>query len=781
MAQNQRQPGLFGPLDKSPAPLVDARNAHIVRVAFENGADQLFDYAVPKTLTELLQPGHRLRLPFGKGNRSQIAFAVEFPQTTSVRHLKTITEIVDLEPLINPRLMQLARWMSQYYCAPLGTVLSAMVPAAVKYQVGVKKNHYVRLTEKALRRLRTEEKIKLSPKGRAVLDLLFNHSPAHPSAMALNEVTSKLNCTRAPITTLARAGLIEITQKLQLPAPESPLLAPAEPESLPHPQLNPDQQKALETAQILIDQHDFHALVLHGVTGSGKTEIYMRCIDKVLRRGKQALVLVPEIALTPQTVERFLARFGRVVVLHSGLTNRLRHQHWRWIAQGRVQVVVGARSAVFAPLPDLGLIVVDEEHEPGYKQDNTPRYHARDVAVKLAQMIGITIILGSATPSLESFHNCRTRPHYRLLSLPRRVRNLPLPPVHLVDMRQEIKEQKGPHLFSRTLEYEISRTLAQKKQTILLLNRRGYSSFIFCPSCSFVLTCPDCDVSLTYHKTQRALEPAPRRWVMCHYCSHKSQVPPSCPLCARKLVLIGPGTQQAQEELCRKFPHARICRVDSDSMKPDKYHQVLNDFGAGNIDILLGTQMIGKGLDYPNVKLVGVLNADTSLALPDFRSSERTFQLIAQVAGRCGRASPDSTVIVQSLLPHEPSVRLACKHDYLNFARHEMLIRQRCSLPPYQRLARIIMRHQKLQKLQISAQQLRTEIDRLLTPMNLPLKIRGPLPCSLARLETYYRFQIILQAPDPDPIQQLLAQLRRVYLPTINVPTFVDVDPINLM
>jgi primosomal protein N' (replication factor Y) len=828
MAQAQRQSGLFGPLDESTTSLVDAGAAQLVRVAFEKGADRLFDYAVPASVSDQLQPGQRVWVPFGKGNRAQIAFAVDFPQATDVERVKTITEIIDPAPLINQRLMQLARWMSQYYCASLGAVLSAMVPAAVKFQVGMQKKNYVRLTEKALDLQRREEKIKLSPKGRAVIDYLISiccgkqkstMSPPQKrgssdskvvfpfdnmdsrvrgndnghfsqqevisnctdstTKIALKDLTAKLKCSRAPINTLARAGLVEITQKSELEAPEFVSAEPAE--EVPDFELNSDQQKALTEAENLIAEQNFQALLLHGVTGSGKTEIYIRCIEKVLQSGRQALVLVPEIALTPQTVRRFRRRFGRVAVLHSGMTNRQRHQHWRGIAQGQAQVVVGARSAVFAPLPDLGLIVVDEEHEPSYKQDNTPRYHGRDVAIKLAQMSGITIILGSATPSLESFYNCRTKEHYHLLSLPRRVRNLPLPPVHLVDMHAELQERKGRHLLGRTLEHEINRTLAEKKQTILLLNRRGHSSYIFCNSCNFVLTCPDCDVSLTYHKTQRQFDSSPRRWVMCHYCSHKCQVPESCPLCSRKLMLIGPGTQQAEEELTRKFPTARACRVDSDSMKSDKYYRVLNDFGAGEIDILFGTQMIGKGLDFPNVKLVGVINADTSLALPDFRSSERTFQLIAQVAGRCGRASPDSTVIVQSYLPAEPAVQLACKHDYLSFARHELLIRQRCPLPPFQRMARVIMRHQKLQKLEATAQQLRAEIDRVLASMNLPLKIRGPFPCPIARLETYYRFQIILQAASADPIQQLLAQLRRDYLPTINVPTFVDVDPINLM
>jgi len=467
--------------------------------------------------------------------------------------------------------------------------------------------------------------------------------------------------------------------------------------------------------------------------------------------------------------------------MHSGLTGAQRHQQWRWIAAGRAQVVVGARSAIFAALPNLGIIVVDEEHESSYKQDNTPRYHARDVAVKLAQRKNLSVILGSATPCLESLHNCQTKSHYHLLSLPRRVLKLPLPPVQVVDMREELMERKGNPLLSRSLEHQLAQCLRRDRQAILLLNRRGHSSFIFCPSCRYVLNCPHCDVSLTCHKTQRQFDTSQRVWVMCHYCTHRSQLPTHCPVCAKKLRLIGPGTQQAEQEVKRKFPKAQVVRVDSDSMKPDMYNQVMTDFGAGEIDILLGTQMIGKGLDFPNVALVGVLNADTALSIPDFRSSERTFQLIAQVAGRCGRTSPDSNVIVQTYLPEEPAVQLACRHDYYEFARRELMIRQSHQVPPFARLARIILRDKKLEKVESAGQQLRKDIDFLVEKRKLNIKVRGPVPAALARLEGYHRQQILLQSQTADPIQNVFFELRKTFLKTIAVHTVVDIDPMNLM
>lgn len=782
MVSKEQTMDLFGQPDSlaHTQPTVSAKEVRLVRVAFETGGDNLYDYAIIDSMIANLVIGQRVKAPFGKKNRLQIGFCISFPEVSDVQKVKFIAEIVDSVPLLDPHRMELAQWIARYYCCPLGAVLSAMVPAAVKKQVGMVKKSYVQLNQEVKEITKGTPKLRLGAKGRLIIEFLQQQkTEMQPSLYALDQLEERFGCGKGPFTTLERLGLIQISYQKELESPQSVTGVLAQPSSA-FP-LNTDQKKILAELSQLIDKKEFHAVLLHGVTGSGKTEVYMQAIDQVLGKGRQALVLVPEIALTPQTVQRFLQRFASVAVLHSGLSNLQRHQQWRMIAEGLAQVVVGARSAVFAPLPRLGLIVIDEEHETSYKQDTTPRYHGRDVAIKLAQIMNIPIILGSATPSLETFHNCSVRGHFHLLSLPRRVMDLPLPTVHIVDMQTETMERKGSHLLSRTLEGELHRCLAQKQQAILLLNRRGHSNFVYCPSCKFILPCPNCDVSLTYHKARREFDSEQRCYVMCHYCLHTSQVPKLCPICAKKMILIGPGTQKAEEEVSQKFPAARLCRVDSDSMKSDRYNEVMKEFGEGNIDILLGTQMIGKGLDFPNVKLVGVLNADSALSLPDFRSSERTFQMIAQVAGRCGRASSDGRVIVQTYLKEEPAVKLACRHDYDTFARLELQNRQKCLIPPYHRMARIILRDEKLEKLEAVCRKFRKDIDALNQSLPTPAEVRGPVPATISRIENYHRWQIILKSQTADSIQKLLFAIRTNLLSTLVVQVVVDVDPVNLL
>lgn len=772
-----RNPGLFDhlhPKVDSLSEWLPSRKTSLVRLAFEAGGDNLYDYAIPDALEGKLAKGQRIAAPFGKGNRPQIGFCVDFPARAEVERVKSITEAVEEKPLLTEHMLDLAEWIAQYYCCSLGAVLAAMVPAAVKKQIGLEKKTYISLTE-AGREEFTLPQRRLSQQGRMVITFLAGQEA--PS-LELSGVLRAGNCTRATALTLQRLGLVALSQRREFSTPRHGDLPR---EMVPQINLNADQETVLKQILAMIEQTGFHTALLHGVTGSGKTEIYIRAIEQVIKNGGQALVLVPEIALTPQTVSRFLGRFERVAVLHSALTATQRHQQWRLIADGQAEVVVGARSAVFAPLPLLKLIVVDEEHEPSYKQDTTPRYHGRDVAIKQAHMLGIPVILGSATPSLESWQNCRRLGHYQLLSLPRRVLELPLPPVHIVDMREEMTQRKGEHLLSLRLEQELGRCLKEKHQAILLLNRRGHSNYVFCPSCRFVLSCPNCDVSLTYHKRKETFATAQRSWVMCHYCQHTSEVRNLCPVCGKKMILIGPGTQKAEEELARKFPTARIRRMDSDAVRPGEYGDILKAFGAGEIDILMGTQMIGKGLDYPNVRLVGVINADTALSLPDFRSSERTFQLIAQVAGRCGRASNDGKVIVQSFMPDEPSVKLACDHDYQRFAEQELQTRQRCEMPPFARLARILLRDSDLEKLEASAKQLRGQLDAINAQGAFEVKLRGPAPAAIARLENYHRIQILLQATRAEQIQSLLAQARTDVLSKLAVQAIVDVDPVNLL
>ncbi len=754
---------------------VEPDSVPLVTVAIENTGDHVYDYALPSPLRLSLRPGQRLSVPFGKNSRPRIGFCVGFPEKTTVSRVKYILDVIDPFPLLDPDRMRLAEWISRYYCSPLGDVLSAMVPAAVKKQAGLVRIQHVRLTDAGRDAVQVPKGIRLSPMGKKVLDYLRIHPV---EGIPRTQILADLHTTAAPLNTLIRAGLIEMftTQEFQAP----PCIS-ASPQAAPAFQLNSDQVEALAQISEHLPNNRFHTILLHGVTGSGKTEIYIRSIQQILERGRQALVLVPEIALTPQTESRFLARFPNIAVLHSALSPVERHRHWRNIAQGLASVVIGARSAVFAPLPNLGLIIVDEEHEPSYKQDTTPRYHARDVAVKLAQLKNIPVILGSATPSLETYHNSQMKPHYQMIRLPRRVNELPLPEVRIVDMASLASKSKSESLLSSMLESELEVCLGKKHQAILLLNRRGHSRFLLCPSCKFALNCPNCDVKLTYHKPLRQFETQQKSWMLCHHCLHSSQVSHLCPVCGKKLLLLGPGTQQAEELLQQKFPRASIQRMDSDAIQPSDYHSILQRFEHRQIDILVGTQMIGKGLDYPNVTLVGVLNADTALAIPDFRSSERTFQIIAQVAGRCGRGFSPGLVIVQTFLPDDPAIRFACRHDYETFAKCELDLRKRCQTPPHGRLARILLRNLNLQNLEKQSLWLRQKMDKKIHAMSLPVHLIGPAPAGIARLERYYRYQIILRAISPDPIQKLLAELRKKELWDPKILTAVDVDPIHLL
>ena len=645
--------GLFGPIEpdkNARGQTLLSTDAKIARVVRADGGDSSYDYAIPEELADGLQPGQRVQVPFGKGNRWQIAFCVDFPESSQFEKLKYIDSLVDEAPLITDELLELAKWISQYYCYPLGLVLSAIVPAAVKKQAGMVSVHYVTPTAKLTEWLngnieeltddQTGKKMRISAKGKRALEYL-KANPAENNEYKLNQLINAANCGKPVFRTLGKNGLLEFVTRREMPSDDllnlqeqadeelneltpqnssydsSPIFdfddepgdakLPAEPAF----QLNDDQLKAIAAIGDKIDNSGFNAVLLHGVTGSGKTEVYMECIQKVIDRGQQAIVLVPEIALTPQTERRFIERFGDVSVLHSGMTGVRRHQQWRQIAEGKTNVIVGARSAVFAPVPNLGLIVVDEEHEGSYKQDQSPRYHGRDVAIKRAHQSNITIILGSATPSLETLTNCERRDEFSCVTLPRRVKDLPMPRVQIVDLKDELKQGRRDNVLSKRLENELRACIASGKQAILLLNRRGHSNLLYCPSCQYVHNCPNCDVSLSVHRRKSA-EQVVGRMLLCHHCLHTTKVPQCCPVCQKKLITIGPGTQYAEDQITEQLKDLRLQRVDSDSMKPGDYRQVLNKFGNGEIDVLLGTQMIAKGLDFPNVSLVGILNADTA-------------------------------------------------------------------------------------------------------------------------------------------------------------------------
>ena len=532
--------------------------------------------------------------------------------------------------------------------------------------------------------------------------------------------------------------------------------------------LTAEQAATLARIEPVLESGGFAPFLIHGVTGSGKTEVYLSAIERVVARGKEAIVLVPEISLTPQTIRRFRRRFARVAVLHSHLSDAERHRHWQSIASGEIQVVVGVRSAVFAPARKLGLIVIDEEHESTFKQETAPRYHARDVAVKRAQMEGIPILLGSATPSLESWRNAE-RGRYTRLSMPMRVGGRPMPEVQIIDLRHEKATVGG---LSESLRQAMIQALQEQGQVILLLNRRGFHTFVICPKCGQVVKCHACDVAATYHKSRHIL--------VCHTCDAERACPPACPSCrATALHYGGIGTERLEREIQAAFPEYPSRRMDSDTMRtPGSHEAVLAAFKAGEVRILLGTQMIAKGLDFPNVTLVGVVNADTALHLPDFRAAERTFQLVAQVAGRTGRGDRPGRVLVQTYSPEHPAIRAAIRHDYLAFVANELPEREKYGVPPFGRLVRLIARGPEESVVHAYLKDLAAALRREADPS---VRVLGPAPAPILKIRNLYRFHIQLRCPTPRPLQALARTVPASIPAPHGVELAVDVDPIHML
>ena len=693
--------------------------------------------------------------------------------------------MVDKEPLLDAGLMALARWISSYYVCPLGQVLSSMVPAAVKKSVGVKKQKFIYLAED-FEKLIGDIKGK---KQRQIVSVLKERSAfVAASAIELQKLLSELDAAMSPVKKLAQQQVIRIFEKEV--APTLPAIGGSPVAGAGRIVLNDDQQKALEHINAQLSSEKFGVTVLYGVTDSGKTEVYIRVIESVLRMGKTAIVLLPEIALTAQTVQRFSSRFERIAVMHSGLSSAQRNSQWHKIKNGDADVVIGARSAIFAPLERLGIVIVDEEHEPSFKQDNSPRYHGRDVAIKRSQIAGAHCILGSATPSLETLHNCQSKKYFTIVRLPKRVANAAKPEMKLIDMSKELSSNKGINLLSAPLARALKEILDKKEQAILLLNRRGYSNFVFCSSCKHILQCRNCDVTLTFHKKETAekgnLKTITGSYLnygsaVCHHCGAKTLVPQRCPLCGGQFIMIGMGSQRLEEELKAKFPHARVARVDSDSMAGKDYYKLLNDFGQGKIDILAGTQMLAKGLHFPLVTVVGIISADTSLYLPDFRSNERTFQLISQVAGRAGRCEKKGVVFVQTFLPEQPAIKYALADDFDGFIKEELKHRKSCNLPPFWRMASIILRDMHFDKLQSACNNMKKLIDAIIQQNRLQAVVRGPAPALISRIQRFHRMQIIIQAPDAAVLQQLFGILRTAGPVKPAVQVAIDIDPANLL
>jgi primosomal protein N' (replication factor Y) len=786
---------LFPTLLDTPASAPPREAGPYAGVALEQSIDKSLDYAIPPKLLPLIKVGQRVRVPLGRNNRPSSGYVISIREHSDYPKIKKLLSVEDARVLVPPRLMELSRWMSRYYCTPLGTVLESVIPSAVKKKIGAGTVQKVSLAAAREQVQEILEKTK-ARKRRAILARLLQLEP--DDSIDIVRLAGESGATVPTVRKLSRLGLITITPEIEMPTFAAPPLDPTARES--DILLNEDQQKVFDELRPRVTAGGFSVNLLMGVTGSGKTEVYLQCIREVIKRGKSAIVLVPEIALTPQTVRRFTARFHSVAILHSGLTATERHRYWQMISMGHAKVVVGARSAIFAPVPDLGIIVVDEEHEASYKQDQAPRYHGRDVAVKRGQIEDVPVILGSATPSLESYYRvlpskregeapAEPSSSHHLLTLPRRVRSLAMPHVELVDMKVANRFRRGVHLLSQRLEHLLRTTIDAGHQAILLLNRRGYSNFVYCASCNEPIHCNYCDATMTYHRSAGArakgatlAEGLHTGQLHCHYCLAVIPLPESCPNCKKKLSLFGLGTQRVEEEIARKFPDLRFARVDSDSMRSSKdYEDLLGRFAKGEVQVMLGTQMIAKGLDYPNVTLVGVISGDTALALPDFRAAERTFQLITQVAGRAGRGDSAGRVVLQTFLPDDPTIQAALRQDFVGFAKTELAHRREVGLPPTARMVRVVVRDQDPDKLQRHAEAVFAQLSDAAAVEGDKVELKGPMPCAIGRIAGYYRNQVVITSATAAPLQRILATVREKGSLAKNERIAVDVDPVSLL
>jgi primosomal protein N' (replication factor Y) len=764
-----QQQSLF---DTEPLPweIDDSAQQTVATVVLATGPVGEFDYLVPVEMRDdraratFVEPGRRVRVPMGKGNRSVIAYCVSVEtKATTARKLKSVAAVIDSVSLLSPTMLRLTRWMADYYLCPWGQVLEAVVPSGVRVQAGTREVTLLHVPTKVAARI---TQLDVTDTQRKVLETLVGS----PKPLSPPELARIAKCSTAPIQALRKLGLIE-RRMVRLDTRE-PAHEPIAREFAK--QLHGDQEKALASILAAFDSGQHRTILVHGVTGSGKTEVYIQAIEKAVSFGRQAIVLVPEISLTPQTVHRFRERFDHVAVLHSHQSDVERHRHWRRIVRGEVQVVVGARSAIFAPLPHLGLIIIDEEHESSFKQDTAPRYHARDVALERARAEGVPLVLGSATPSLESWHRA-AQGEYQLVTMPRRVLNLPMPTVRTIDLREESHRRTGSGAISRPLNQAIQAALRDDGQVILLLNRRGYSTHVQCPACGFVFKCPDCDVALTFHRHENI--------AICHWCDHRASPPDVCPDCQNSNIRYsGLGTQKLEAEVLARFPNHACLRMDTDTMRrPGSHEQALARFRAGDVRILLGTQMIAKGLDFPNVTLVGVINADTALHWPDFRAAERTFHLVTQVAGRTGRSDRGGRVLVQTFSPEHPAILAAVKHDYKLFAAGELPQRQSLGYPPFGSMLRIVVRGDQNATTKAFADQLGTLVVQSLARLEVSHRMMGPAPAPIAKLRGKHRYHLQLQSPDADALRDAVRPVLAAAKPPEDVQWIVDVDPLDMM
>ncbi len=730
-------------------------------VVVEAPLTTIYHYRVPEILQSSIECGMRITIPFGR--RRIKGFVVSFTDTPPIEESK-IKDILDLgsgKVLADENILELTKWISSYYFCGWGEVLAASLPAAVRKGIKQSVVQYVAL---AIDKDATNELAfkleKRAPKQSALLRYLVGRN----EGLRITDLEKLGISNRSSVKTLEKKGVVTVSS-----VPLHRELAKIS-EHKKNITLTAGQNYSTEVICKNLDKNTYQTYLLHGATSSGKTEVYLRALEHCLKLGRTGIVLVPEISLTPQTVERFKARVGEVAVLHSNMADGERAEEWLRLKRGEVKVVIGARSAIFSPLPNLGLIIIDEEHERTFKQDTSPRYHARSVAIMRAIKANASVVLGSATPSLESYQNSLDG-KFTLLSLPERAGQGTVPDTRIIDMRQEWAEVKQQTILSRVLIKEVRSAIAKKYQAILFLNRRGFNTWIHCLNCKATVNCPNCDISLTYHKFSKKLS--------CHYCGHSISEPEICSECnSPQLRYAGSGTERVEEEIMAVFDGARVLRMDSDTMTSRDSHAVaLSAFARGEYDILLGTQMIAKGHDFPNVTVIGVISADGSINLPDFRAAENTFQLITQVVGRSGRGDLPGIGIIQAFNPEHFAVQLAAKQDFLGFAEHELRDRKSLSYPPFGRIARIIIKGPDCNKCFAFAKQVASSLRKASSLRN----VLGPSACAISKIKANFRFHILIKGETPKILLTIIHNGMSEIKAKGKIKLAIDIDPVSIL
>ncbi len=754
----------------------------IVEVAIAVPVDRLFDYSVPDELRDNAKIGHRVTIPFGRRNVQGFVVGVKDKSDVPTNKLKPIQRAPDSEPLFNQGILRLTQWMSEYYACSWGEALEAAIPSVIRTGRKRRMVSVVRCGKPAHelleRAIELEEKVKDSGKTNgpnAKHAKILRTLGTFDDQFVVNELAETLGYSPAPIRTLAKQGWLIIDRVEAEHSPPSLEVNPPTEDAT----LNDEQKTAVHAITASAEKDEFKTFLLFGVTGSGKTEVYIQSIRKILELGKSAIVLVPEISLTPQTTRRFAARFENVTVIHSGLTDAERRNAWREIREGRSRVVIGPRSALFAPVKDLGIIVVDEEHEPTYKQDNTPRYHARDTAIMRCQLENAVVILGSATPSMESIINALNGKSV-LVELTHRFRDETrhgeLAKVEIIDMAQECREQQRYTFMSRRLRGGIHNALERGEQAIIFLNRRGYHTMLMCKNCGSTMSCPHCDAPMSYHRTLRK--------AVCHYCLETNAGLNECSVCGMGPIRsMGAGTERLEEELKSIFVDHRVTRMDSDVMKTrEDYVKALDEFRRGDSQILVGTQMIAKGLDFPNVTLVGVISADVGLSLGDFRAFERAFQLLTQVSGRAGRGDKLGTVIVQTFQPDHVAIRAGARQNYHEFLKHEMPQRKDFHYPPYSRLVLVIVEARNEQRaVDHATQMFRAAQDYNHRHPGALYEVSEPFDAPFSKLRGRYRQQVLIKARNTRDVADVVDVLRPYVKHQENLRVILDIDPASML